>query len=150
MQRRVPNSPRDSFLAQRLQGGSQTTCRGCLCHHRPRGTHRREVRPGPPSSCNCRSEPRLTPAPPLPEGPGPTGHGHGLHRCRGTLRTSQPLDRGPPRGRQPQRPVHRREETVMAEVVTEALRGLDSGGGGRVPSGTHSPTSSSSSWSFGL
>lgn len=27
----------------------------------------------------------------------------------------------------------------MAEVVTEALRGLDSGGGGRVPSGTHSP-----------
>lgn len=27
----------------------------------------------------------------------------------------------------------------MAEVVTEALRGLDSGGGGWVPSGTHSP-----------
>lgn len=27
----------------------------------------------------------------------------------------------------------------MAEILTEALRGLDSGGGGWVPSGTHSP-----------
>lgn len=69
MQRRVPNSPRDSFLAQRLQGGSQTTCRGCLCHRQPGGAHRREVRPGPPSSCNRWSEPRLTPAPPTSRRP---------------------------------------------------------------------------------